>query len=130
MTLSLLTKHLSNVLSTHLYLQTLRCYINLVLLFLLLLLKKLCHVLVYLVTKKNDQLMKHHRRSVFIMTTTIRARQSVFMHHFNTSINPPEDLGTVIVVLWWGFHKTEAVDITDIGLAIRSQQIKAADVLL
>lgn len=42
----------------------------------------------------------------------------------------PEDLGTIIIVFHGVLHKTEAVDVTDVGVSVGSEEIKATDSLL
>lgn len=42
----------------------------------------------------------------------------------------PQDFGTVVVVLHGVFHKAETVDVTNVGVAVSSQEVEAAHGLL
>lgn len=42
----------------------------------------------------------------------------------------PQDFGTVVVVFHGVFDKTEAVDVTDEGVSVGSEQVKATNCLL
>lgn len=42
----------------------------------------------------------------------------------------PQNFGTVVVVLHGIFHKAETVDVTNVGVAVGSQEVEAAHRLL
>lgn len=52
------------------------------------------------------------------------------MSHKWVGHHPPQDFGTVVVVLHGVLHKTEAVHVADVGMAVGSQQIESAHGLL
>lgn len=45
-------------------------------------------------------------------------------------LHPPQNLGTVVVVLHGILHEAETVDVTDVGVTVGSQEVEAAHRLL
>lgn len=56
------------------------------------------------------------------------SNQSALNRHW--SVYPPQDFGTVIVVLHGVLHKAETIHVTNIGVSVGSQQVKATHRLL